>query len=76
MRNLEHFNQLKNKELDEYIFSFCPNIDLPRKRSNKMVMIRDINFLKNKMPILIPHPELAGQFMTISLDTFMQGEKI
>lgn len=65
-----------NTELYDYIQSYCPNFDIPRKRSSKMAEIKKINFLKNMLPIQIPHPELAGEFMTISLDTFMQGEKL
>lgn len=76
MRNLEHLTSWKDRELDDYILSYCPNIHIPRRRSSKFVLIRDINFLKNKLPIQIPHPELDGEMMTISLDTFMQGEKI
>jgi hypothetical protein len=76
MRNPEYFQTWKDKELDEYILSYCPNIHIPRRRSSKFVLVRDINFLKNKLPMSVPHPEKEGELITISLDTFMQGEKI
>ena len=67
---------MKNQELDDYIMSVCPNADIPRKRHLKMILIKDIDFLKRKLPMYIPHPEKEGEQMVISLDTFMQGEKV
>lgn len=67
--------QWKDRELDDFIRSYCPNIEVPRKRHLKFLMAKEIKFLKGKFPISIPHPDTNGK-LTISLDTFMQGEKI
>lgn len=76
MVNKNNPNHWKDNEMDDYIKSYCPNLDIPKRRGLKLVLIRDIDFLKNKLPMSIPHPEKEGELLTISLDTFMQGEKI
>lgn len=76
MKNPNNIQEWKDKELDDYILSYCPNIHIPRRRSSKFVLVKDINFLKNKLPMSVPHPTEEGELLTISLDTFMQGEKI
>jgi len=73
IRNPSHWT---TKQMNDYISSYCPNMHIPRKRSVKLLLIKEINFLKGKLPMSIPHPEKEGELLTISLDTFMQGEKI
>lgn len=71
-----NFSHWKNDELDDYIQSYCPNLDIPSRRANKISVMKQVIMFKKMMPMLIPHPEEEDKYLKISLDTFMQGEKL
>jgi len=76
MTDKRNFSHWKNSELDDYIQSYCPNLNIPNRRASKISIVKQILLFKKMMPMVIPHPEEEGKHLKVSLDTFMQGEKL
>ena len=74
MRNIKNIGHWKNEELDNYIKKWCANISIPKRRNLKMIVVKDIQKYKKKFPMLVVMEN--GSEIILSLDAFMQGEKL
>lgn len=74
MRNKKNIGHWKNEELDNYIKLWCPSIQIPKRRTLKIIVVKDIQIYKKKFPMLIVMEN--GREIILSLDNFMKSEKL